>query len=675
MKNFRIATKLIISFGLLLLLTALVAAVAYAGLESQADSLQEYAAAARTHENAAEVEIQLLRARKDEKDYFMRDDESYIKAQSVAVETAFAALDRIGAEGSDAEDQQVVKAIRDAISDYASGFKKAVGLKQQIGNEEGGAYGRFRAETHKAERLIEAANEDKLLILLLTLRRHEKDYLMREDEAYLKKHVETLAAFNHAVLTNTRLSESRKQSLVEQVGAYGAGFTEVVRLRGQFDKSRNEFREAAHRVEPQVRELVAKQNKKATTVLAAVEVTRKSVLMALIGGLIIALLAGSLLAVYISRQLSSGVGRLLGLAEKIAAGDLTGQITVDSRDELGGLAESFRKMRDNLRNLVGRMQEAAEQVGAVSEEISSGSQATAQGAQQITQSAEQQASTVQQTSATIQQVSAAAQQVASSSQSQNCAMQQVRAAAERTSAALQNIAASAREMANSAEQTAREARQGGEAIKLTVDAMARVNTSSEKIGEIIGVITDISEQINLLALNAAIEAARAGEHGRGFAVVAEGVTKLAERSQEAAKEITRVIKATSQVISEGTKLSERAGEAMGQITASVENVTQLVKAITSSTEHQAVEGLQIRKSIEQLGEMTAQISTAASQQAQSAGELVKAAKVLDDISQRNASVAEQASTQAEQASSATEELVAQAQSLQQATSAFRVIAA
>jgi methyl-accepting chemotaxis protein len=359
-------------------------------------------------------------------------------------------------------------------------------------------------------------------------------------------------------------------------------------------------------------------------------------------------------------------------ADEVANGNLA--IEMKPRSQEDRLGTSLARMVKNLRELITKVQEAAEQVSAASEEISGGSQATAQGAQQIAQGAEKQASTVEQTSATIQQVSSSVQQVSANTQQQNVAMQEVRAAVERMSAALQEVAKNAGDVARSSTQAADEAREGGDSIKQTVAAMARIGASSEKIGQIIGVITDISEQINLLALNAAIEAARAGEHGRGFAVVAEGVTKLAERSQEAAKEIADVIKETSRIIKAGTEISDKAGEAMNRINASVETVTALIQTISDATEAQAGDSKKVTISIEELGNMTTQITQATEQQAQSAEELVKAAKVLGDISQQNASVAEEASTQAEEASSATEELVAQAQELQQAAAAFRVTA-
>lgn len=358
------------------------------------------------------------------------------------------------------------------------------------------------------------------------------------------------------------------------------------------------------------------------------------------------------------------------VSDKIAQGDL--MVEFKPRGPNDRLGNAVKNMVANLTDLVAKVQEGAEQVAAASEEISHGSQSTSVGAQQIAEGAERQSSTVQQTSASVQEMSASIEQVSASTQAQNASMQQVTGIIENMTGALQEMAQSARQVASAAQQANSEALEGGESIKNSVESMKQIGQSSEKVAEITGVITDISEQINLLALNAAIEAARAGEHGRGFAVVAEGVTKLAERSQEAAKEIARVIKETSAVVSEGSKISERAGEAVSKITKSVESVSTLIEKMSKNIVNQAEGSKRVQSSIETLNQMTAEITQSAQQQALSASELAKGVTVLSQISEQNASVAEEASTQAEEASNAAEEMVAQAQAMQEATAAFRV---
>ena len=375
----------------------------------------------------------------------------------------------------------------------------------------------------------------------------------------------------------------------------------------------------------------------------------------------------------LSLSFKSMVSYLKGTAatlNAVAQGDLTIEVSVHGgKDQLG---HSLVAMLGSLRELIANVQEAAEQVAAASEEISGGSQATAHGAQQIALGAEKQAATVEQTTAAIEEVSSAMQMVAANTQTQDMATQEVRGVVESMSSSLQEMALQASEVETLAEAAGGAANAGADSIKLTVDAMFRIGESSERIGEIIGVITDISEQINLLALNAAIEAARAGEHGRGFAVVAEGVTKLADRSQEAAKEITKVIKETSRIIKDGTAISDQAGDAVGNISKSVNNVTVLIQDITKVMMEQAEDSKHINRSINGLSSLTAEINESVEQQNKNAKELISATKALGDISQQNASYAEEASTQAEEASSATEELVAQSQVLQLASAKFRI---
>ena len=377
---------------------------------------------------------------------------------------------------------------------------------------------------------------------------------------------------------------------------------------------------------------------------------------------------GQLASVY--NQMLDYLVEKADVTDKIAQGDLSAEIVpTSSEDRLG---KSILGMLTNLRELIARVQEGAEQVSAASEEISSGSQGAAQGAQQIAHAAETQASTVEQTSTSIEEMTVSIRMVSERAQAQSTTMTDVTKIVDQMVEALLGMAENTRAVTDLARKATDEARNGGESIRRTVQHMEQIGTSSAKIGEIIGVITDISEQINLLALNAAIEAARAGEHGRGFSVVAEGVTKLAERSQEAAKEITHVIQETASTIAAGTAVSETAGAAMETIVRSVENVSELIASLTRATETQAQQSGNIKAKFQDLGEMTGEISSATDRLHHGASDLVRGTNVLLDISQQNASIAEEASTQAEETSSASEELSAQAQALQQAAAVFRL---
>ena len=279
----------------------------------------------------------------------------------------------------------------------------------------------------------------------------------------------------------------------------------------------------------------------------------------------------------ILRQLGADPSDVQLLAESVAKGDLSMDLSKVSSKERRGIYAAMIDMQHKLIEVV-------QQIQGNSNEIASAAAQVNDTANSLSQGASEQAASVEQTSASIEQMGASISQNSENAQATD------KIASESASAASE----------------------GGEAVAGTVDAMSQ-------IAEKITIIEDISYQTNMLALNAAIEAARAGEHGKGFAVVAAEVRKLAERSQVAASEI-------STLTSDSVKIAEKAGTLLGKMVPDITKTAELVQEISAASEEQSSGIGQINSAMQQLDKVTQEnaagseelASTAEEMQAQSA---------------------------------------------------------
>jgi methyl-accepting chemotaxis protein len=283
----------------------------------------------------------------------------------------------------------------------------------------------------------------------------------------------------------------------------------------------------------------------------------------------VAVVLGVLGAHWLARSVTRPLGSALAVTERVAAGDLSGAIESGANDETGRVLAALGQMQQSLHGMATGIRDGARVVSEAAEEISKGNN-------QLSQRTEEQASALQQVVASVEQITATVKQNAGNAASAN------------------TVAAEAAEQAES----------GGQTVVRLVDTMNRIQGSSKRMADIVGVIDGIAFQTNILALNAAVEAARAGEQGRGFAVVAAEVRGLAQRSATAAKEVKALIGEGVEQAASGTKLADEAGKAISGIVAAAKQVSGFVADIASASAEQRSGIEQISVSLTQMDDNT-----------------------------------------------------------------------
>ncbi len=302
-------------------------------------------------------------------------------------------------------------------------------------------------------------------------------------------------------------------------------------------------------------------------------------------------------AYYLIRNIRQPLAQANGMAGRIAKGDLAMRAQDLTRgDELGDLMRSLEAMRESLAGMVQQVRQSSDSIAVASAQIASGNQ-----------------------------------DLSARTESASSSLQETAAAMEEFTSTIQQSESTARQASQLASSASAIAKQGGTAVTEVISTMGEIQTSSNKIADIIGVIDGIAFQTNILALNAAVEAARAGEQGRGFAVVASEVRALAGRSAQAAKEIKELISSSVERVEEGSRQVQGAGETMQEVVQSVQRVADMIGEITAASAQQSAGVSEVNQAVGQLDQATQQNAALVEESAAAAQSLNEQAQHLTQV--------------------------------------------
>jgi methyl-accepting chemotaxis protein len=371
----------------------------------------------------------------------------------------------------------------------------------------------------------------------------------------------------------TEMADSDSGSALMFMMGAQRSFDEIAKLTDDLAKNSNTLRDAE---------------------VARTKAARRAQETMLIAVLFGAVMVGCAVSLIIARMIARPFKAITGAIGQIAEGRLDVDMShTTQRDEVGRIAAAVAAMAERVRTTVVEIERATREVTNASDEISASTT-------NLSQRTEEQAASLEETSASMEEIAATVHKNAENA------------------AAVHQAASTTHAIAG----------RGGEIAGKAVKAMARIEESSRKIGDIIGVIDEIARQTNLLALNAAVEAARAGEAGRGFAVVAAEVRSLAQRSSQAAKDIAQLITTSTGQVKDGVQLVDQAGAALTEIIGSVKSVADTVSDIASASREQSVGIEQVNKALTQIDDVTQQNAALVEENAATARVLSDMAKAM-----------------------------------------------
>ncbi|MGX0891843.1 methyl-accepting chemotaxis protein [Pseudomonas sp. ADAK2 TE3594] len=604
--NLGMAKKLGVGFVLVLLLTALVAAIGVWSLQTisqRFDGLKQMSSL-----NSGLLKVRLL-----EQEYALHGNPKTADALHAGVDALIALATQLKAQS--AANVPVMNDVEQSLGAYRKAFDEFVSLSQakdlalemaswsvssvannldvlQAGLADDGAYTLKESEGKDGAQFIEQANQvsqvSRLMLQAMNEARVRLDQSRKGDDSGGQGKIEQAdQALTQAGQLKTTIKDEGYQTVLNEVSGHIAGFSEkLAEYTGLLAQEKTVY-EQLHQRAAQVVERVD-QAYVAEDLSMQAELKKNSLLI--IGSSALALLVGLIAAWVITRLIVTPLRSVIRVAQQIAAGDLSATIEVTRRDEIGQLMQAMQQMGAGLSNIVSGLQAGIEQLASSAQSLSSVTEQTNLEVSSQKEETEQVATAMNQMTATVHDVARNAEEAAQAAQTADGKVESGQQVVRQSMARIEQLADSATSASSSIES---------------------LSAEIQNIGTVLSVIKSVAEQTNLLALNAAIEAARAGEQGRGFAVVADEVRALAKRTQQSTEEIERLVSALRSAAQSSVQQIQSSGElvklavsdalqtesALGSIAAAVSLIQQMNQQIAAAAEEQSSVAEEINRSV------------------------------------------------------------------------------
>ena len=614
--NVSVSLKLGIGFGLVLLLTLIITATGWSSLTSLIERGDKLAAISQISEQT----MDLRTAR-------MRYEAHFSPETATAVMTALDKLDgdlkRTRGVITAGEDLKLLDAQIQAAADYRKAFddmSKALQAREASRSNLGATADAAVDEVKKIEEAL--IQHDNILQFnsavdvskqIQQARFQVRGYTFSGNPDFEKN---ANAAIDEAIMGVNSLAGDVSSQYIPQLQRANLALKGYRAAVGQYRDAQQVSRQALEKMTALGQQLLDLSDKLTASQNAKRDADSQQARSMLTIATALALLFGVIAAWAITRQIVIPLSQTLVAVERVASGDLTHNLSVDRRDELGQLQGSIQRMTVSLRELIGGIGDGVTQIASAAEQLSAVTEQTSAGVNSQKVETDQVATAMHQMTATVQEVARNAEEA---SEAAVAADQQAREGDKVVNEAIVQIERLASEVSHSTE------------------AMGELKRESDKIGSVLDVIKSVAQQTNLLALNAAIEAARAGEAGRGFAVVADEVRSLAQRTQKSTEEIEVLIaglqNGTQQVATimdashdltvSSVELTRRAGSSLESITRTVSAIQSMNQQIAAAAEQQSATAEEINRSVLNVRDVSEQTSAASEETAASSMELAR----------------------------------------------------